>query len=325
MSSDPSSESNLQSLFETALKEYEKQAGKTCLTIPSLSSCKAAILWMKLMLSSKSKHRRSTNFETIHLLHGLSTSSALSEGVGLAWGFFLTLSMQPFPPARAIFAEIGILLTAIKDVRASYDALVDHRVDRKLPEMPRYLYQIPPTMAMTEIIVKILIELLSTLALATRLDRLNHEEARMTVAQTLEVVYGLVKKLKVIVDSGKTSMEDTRQTLVVMQQIASHINKSQRDRLQDKSQQWLSPAHPSTKYDIGREAYHDGTATWFIRGTTCCKWVGSDGDSERAQARASSEATRLYDAGLASMAYFFFGFKDTAKRDARAVFSYLLV
>ncbi|KAI9452707.1 hypothetical protein BJY52DRAFT_898981 [Lactarius psammicola] len=110
------------------------------------------------------------------------------------------------------------------------------------------------------------------------------------------------------------------------------------DRLQDKSQQWLSPAHPSTKYDIGREAYHDGTATWFIRGTTCCKWVGSDGDSERAQARASSgsiapaqlvsvhqprnnsstikEATRLYDAGLASMAYFFFGFKDTAKRDA---------
>ena len=33
-----------------------------------------------------------------------------------------------------------------------------------------------------------------------RLDRLNHEEARTTVAQTLEVVYGLVKNMKVVMD-----------------------------------------------------------------------------------------------------------------------------
>ena len=97
---------------------------------------------------------------------------------------------------------------------------------------------------MTEIIVKILVELLSTLALATqqvkqgrlsrsfspfvivphsmlleklgmkllgeneteavleRLDRLNHEEARTVAAQTLEVVYGLVKKMKLVMDGS---------------------------------------------------------------------------------------------------------------------------
>ena len=33
-----------------------------------------------------------------------------------------------------------------------------------------------------------------------RLDRLNHEEARMTAAQTLEIVYGLVKNMKVVMD-----------------------------------------------------------------------------------------------------------------------------
>jgi hypothetical protein len=34
-----------------------------------------------------------------------------------------------------------------------------------------------------------------------RLDRLTQEEARMTVAQTLQVVHGLVNNLKVVMDS----------------------------------------------------------------------------------------------------------------------------
>ena len=66
-----------------------------------------------------------------------------------------------------------------------------------------------------------------------RLDRLNHEEARTTAAQTLEVVYGLVKNMKVVMNGalhvpslrstmlnicftgGKTSTEDIRQALGV--------------------------------------------------------------------------------------------------------------
>jgi hypothetical protein len=78
-----------------------------------------------------------------------------------------------------------------------------------------------------------------------------------------------------------------------MQQIANNINKSQRSRspyaltprfqltnptmfageqLQDKSREWLSPEDPSTNYNIARKAYHDGTATWFIQGTTFREW-----------------------------------------------------
>jgi hypothetical protein len=96
---------------------------------------------------------------------------------------------------------------------------------------------------MTEMVVKILVELLSTLALATkqikqgkpsesvfgevlyyltqcnaeklvkkllgekdveavlqRLDRLTQDEARITAAQTLEVVYGLVQNMRVVMD-----------------------------------------------------------------------------------------------------------------------------
>ncbi len=39
-----------------------------------------------------------------------------------------------------------------------------------------------------------------TEAVLQRLDRLDHEEARTTAAQTLEIVYGLVKNIKVVMD-----------------------------------------------------------------------------------------------------------------------------
>ena len=103
--------------------------------------------------------------------------------------------------------------------------------------------KIPPTVALTEIVVKILVELLSTLALVTkqvkqgkpseyvfseilsyltqcdtvklvkklfgekdveavlqRLGRLTQDEARITAAQTLEVVYGLTQNIRVVMD-----------------------------------------------------------------------------------------------------------------------------
>jgi hypothetical protein len=102
--------------------------------------------------------------------------------------------------------------------------------------------QIPPSLAMDEMIVKIMVELISTLAVVTKelkqgrtsesalagmlplfsafavkfvkkafgekdveavlhnLDRLTHDEARAAAAQTLEVVHGLVKDMRVVMD-----------------------------------------------------------------------------------------------------------------------------
>jgi hypothetical protein len=70
-----------------------------------------------------------------------------------------------------------------------------------------------------------------TEAVLERLDRLNNEEARTVAAQTLEIVYGLVKNMKLVMDGawrcqltihytlivclagGKTSTEDIRHAL----------------------------------------------------------------------------------------------------------------
>ena len=95
--------------------------------------------------------------------------------------------------------------------------------------------KIPPTTATTTILTRLLIELLSILTLGTqqveqgsllaqydtvelgskpfgingvelvrqRLDRLNQEEVTTTAVQTLEVVYGLLKNMKVVMNGAR--------------------------------------------------------------------------------------------------------------------------
>ena len=98
-------------------------------------------------------------------------------------------------------------------------------------------------------------------AVLERLDRLTREEAQTTATQTLELVYGLVKNIKVVMDGarglsdssprcidfylgGSVLMDDVHRTLgmfhsldalslltavpVLIQQLASDINKSRR-------------------------------------------------------------------------------------------------
>jgi hypothetical protein len=128
----------------------------------------------------------------------------------------------------------------------SEDALVNlfESIEHFLNRLDIYInLKIPPTVAMAEMVVNILVELLSTLALATkqlqqgrssesgfnevlyfltqrnavkfvkklfgekdvevvlqRLDRLTQEEARLTAAQTFEVVCGLFQNMRVVMD-----------------------------------------------------------------------------------------------------------------------------
>jgi hypothetical protein len=166
---------------------------------------------------------------------------------------------------KAIYTGLGILLSvcafllspsahlrdiqtcqAVKGVLDDYDTLADllESVEHFLNRLDIYT-KIPPTVtvSMTEIIIKILVELLSVLALVTkqlqqgklsecmlgeyyidllcnaealvkklllggkdieavlqRLDRLTGDEARMTAAQTLEVVHGLFQNMRDVVD-----------------------------------------------------------------------------------------------------------------------------
>ena len=176
----------------------------------------------------------------------------------------MSLRQIPFPPASALFAGIDALLDvcpfiffkqvpshvvsqAASGVTSSYDALLDlfDCLGNFLKRLEIYT-AIPPTPIMTDIIVKIIVELLSVLALATkqikqgrfskcdatyplpvaysatekfakkllgdseietvlqRLDRSTDDEARMTVAQTMGVVYGLVGNMKIVMEGAES-------------------------------------------------------------------------------------------------------------------------
>jgi hypothetical protein len=43
-------------------------------------------------------------------------------------------------------------------------------------------------------------------AILQRLDRLTQDEARMTAAQTLEVVHGLVQNMRIIIDGEQSHL-----------------------------------------------------------------------------------------------------------------------
>jgi hypothetical protein len=151
----------------------------------------------------------------------------------------LSYSMYvPFFGSYAYLCDIQAIQT-IEDVSAR-DPLVDllESIESILKHLDIYT-KISPTRAMTDIVVKTFVELLSILALATkftkqgqpgefllddvlpdstqpekfmrhsggyeemvleRLDRLTLDEARMTAAQSFEVVYGLVQNMRVALD-----------------------------------------------------------------------------------------------------------------------------
>jgi hypothetical protein len=155
------------------------------------------------------------------------------------------LAVRPFCTAFNRFPCDERVCQAATGVTSSYDALLEmfECLASFLKRLEIYT-TIPPTPILSEVIVKIMVELLSVLALALkqikqgrfskcaltytlfvaqcaaekftkkllgeseietvlqRLDRLTQDEARITVAQTLGVVHGLVESVKVVMEGA---------------------------------------------------------------------------------------------------------------------------
>ncbi|KAH9073547.1 hypothetical protein EDB83DRAFT_81750 [Lactarius deliciosus] len=171
MSQTPStstSSSNFRAVFVSALREYEKKTKTDLHTHPlatQLQSCQSssdilAVLRDKVneFDQSRSHNERLSSWlgPTINVLYAF--SATLGEGVGLI-----------FSPAKVISAGVGVLLLAAKDVDASQDALADlfERIENFFKRLESYT-EVPPTDAMTDMIVKIMVEVLNVFAIATK-------------------------------------------------------------------------------------------------------------------------------------------------------------
>ncbi|KAH8977721.1 hypothetical protein EDB92DRAFT_2108475 [Lactarius akahatsu] len=348
-------------IFGAALEAYRKQTKKDIASHPlatQLQSCDSpsailAILRAQLQAfdQSQSADERLTKWldPTVNVLYAF--SATLGEGAGLA-----------FPPAKMIFAGIGVLLQAVKDVRASQNALVDlfGRIEYFFKRLERYI-DVRPTVAMTDIIVKIMVEVISILGMVTkeirqgrtmrylkkligrkdvedalqRLDQLTQEEARMASVEALTITRGIDERVRSVENKVGSVTKDVKENGVAIQQVVNKVSDLNRNELRKELRKWVAPPDPSVNYNTASGAHHEGTAEWCTKGNTLANWKASGsllwihGKPGAGKSILSSAIIRdikpMSNAGPAFLAYFYFDFKDKAKQDIRALLSSLLV
>ncbi len=198
---------SFQPILDEALADYTEQTGIDLAKQPlanSLRSCGSPDDVLKLLEDKANQfkdfrdgNRKLINWlsPVVHVVHTLSAVLGASitlvsrNTLGLFIYFFHQFCYQvPFEPAKAIFASVDVLfavrtplhsptasahdtwvLQAASGVSSSYDALVDlfESLGNFLKRLRIYA-DLPLTPSMTEISVKIMVELLSVLALATK-------------------------------------------------------------------------------------------------------------------------------------------------------------
>ena len=201
-----SSSSNVNLIIDAALADYTKITGIDLSESPFAamlehSNSPEAILLLLQERQNALKTYRDSNrrligyigpaVEILHAFSGIFGEAVSHERLSVTYlpVNLLTWPRQiPFSPAKAVFTSIDVLLTvrplntlfnqvpcnlrrcqAASGVSSSYDALFGlfERLGNLLKRLKIYV-RIPPTTAMTVIIVKIMVQVLSVLALGTK-------------------------------------------------------------------------------------------------------------------------------------------------------------
>ncbi|KAI0281075.1 hypothetical protein BC826DRAFT_1144696 [Russula brevipes] len=246
-------------------------------------------------------------------------SATLGEGIGL-----------PFSPAKTIFTGIGVLLGAVKDEAASHDKLIElfERIHCFLHRLESYTRTLLSN-EFTELLGKIMAQLLSILALSTRRRQPDESNGSERVLKRL---------------AGKTDVEDalSRLDMLTKEENLAVVAKSlERNQLRQNFRTWLSPPDPSINHNTACKTQQSGTARWFIEGNTFRDWKengsllwirGNPGagksilwNSSCRQAPRPSRTSRTREKPRKRLvAYYYFDYKDASKRDVQGLLASLL-
>ncbi|KAH9169159.1 hypothetical protein EDB89DRAFT_1908813 [Lactarius sanguifluus] len=264
-----SSVPNFQPVLDRALKEYKKKTGKELITHPlakEITSCGSPEAILTVLQGKANELNQSSSDErltkwltpTVNVLNALSV--ALGEGVG----------------------------TAARDTATSRDALIElfDRIEDFVVRLKTYT-EVPPTIEMTNVMGKILAEMLSMLAIATketkqrriktflkrvvgrddigdalqRLDSLEQGELRTVTAQVLKTTSDL--------------KYDAKETKVMVQKIVTDTSSRDWEHLLQNLRRWLTPPDPSTNHNIACTAQHERTAAWIFNEDVLKEWESS--------------------------------------------------
>ncbi|KAF8494411.1 hypothetical protein F5888DRAFT_657141 [Russula emetica] len=140
------------------------------------------------------------------------------------------------------------------------------------------------------------------------------------VASVDDKVKAVDDKVAVVIDEGK-------ETRVVIQQVADDMDQVKRNQLRQDLRKWLSPSDPSINHNIACGAHRKQTAEWFFQGSIFTEWKsngsllwlhGKPGSGKSVLCSTIiQDVIALRDNRLASMAYFYFDFRDINKQNRR--------
>jgi len=279
-----SSTPNFQPIFEKALGDYKKKTGKDLTAHPlaaELDACASPQAILTVLEGKATELNQSQNGDqrltkwldpTVNILGAL--SATLGQGVGLV-----------FPPSTIVFSGIGILLIAAKNTVANREMLVQlfERIENFFKRIKTYT-EVPPTPDLIDALAKIMAEVLSILAVATKgIKRKQWKTYLKQLAGTNEIADALQRFDKLEQGELLTVMaqistdtrglkDDAKETKADVKEIISKMDTRERENFLRHLQEWLSPPELSTNYELGLEAYHKGTATWFIEGEIFQEW-----------------------------------------------------
>ncbi|KAH9061939.1 hypothetical protein EDB87DRAFT_1821501 [Lactarius vividus] len=160
--------SDFRSILDAALEKYKKKTGKQLFSHPlatDLQQCDSVDAILAIFQSQAEAFQQFRDGDQ-------SLMGRIRPVVDVLYTFSGTLGEVAgitFPPAKAIFTGISVLLAAAKDVSASHDALVElfQRIESFFRRLGVYM-QISLTTEMAEVFVKIVAEVLSILSIATK-------------------------------------------------------------------------------------------------------------------------------------------------------------
>ncbi|KAI0276991.1 hypothetical protein BGY98DRAFT_659186 [Russula aff. rugulosa BPL654] len=352
-----SSSSNFQLIFNNALKAYEKRTKNDLLAHPlaaELQNCNSpseilAVLHLQVqgLDQSMSSDDRWTKWldPTVNVLYML--SKTLGEGISLVFspgkvifagvGVLLLAAKDTRKSHKALIEIFG-------------------RIESFFRRLSIYT-QVPSTPEMLDTIIQIMVEVLTILGMATKemkqgrikkygkrligksgmedalknLDRLTQEEARMTIAENLRATHAVDDrvanvndKVTEVIHVKNVERSSSPNLIDVGYGALSIISENQ---LRESIHKWLSSPDSSTNHNIACGTHHKKTATWFFQGNIYKEWKlkgsllwihGKPGSGKSILCSTVIEDIKaVCDTGQASMAYFYFDFRNANKQCLR--------
>ncbi|KAI9443989.1 hypothetical protein H4582DRAFT_1872066, partial [Lactarius indigo] len=160
------------------------------------------------------------------------------------------------------------------------------------------------------------------------------EDVKCDVQVVSDRVEVVDKMVQVIVDGGKEVAATAMEAKLILQQTANNVDDVKRNQLREKLRIWQSPPDPSTNHNFASDRQHEGTAEWFTKDVNFGQWKvtgpllwvhGKPGSGKSILCSSIiNDITILCSEGSASMAYFYFDFRDVNKQTRRNLLSSFL-